>query len=168
MAGKLKRAKETLQLVESRSLNVDSQNATIQELEEKCRRLQSNQQESGNAVAKQYEAKLRATQEQMVKLQQSLQVSKGQEKPKLSEDNLKVKDYNKAKEKFCSLCHRNEESEMIYRSHCLKDPEGRVITCPVLRKFTCTLCGATGDGAHTLRYCPLNKDAAYDSGMSPA
>merc|ERR1712226_1435210 len=91
MAGKLKKAEETLQLVESRSLNVDSQNATIRELEEKCRRLQSNQQESGNAIAKQYEAKLRATQEQMVKLQQSLQVSKGQENGmKVMEEKLKA------------------------------------------------------------------------------
>ena len=81
---------------------------------------------------------------------------------------LMAEKQDEAKEKFCSLCHRNGESEMIYRSHCLKDPEGRVVTCPVLRKFTCTLCGATGDGAHTLRYCPLNKDGAYNSGASLA
>ena len=81
---------------------------------------------------------------------------------------LMAEKQDEAKEKFCSLCHRNGESEMIYRSHCLKDPKGRVVTCPVLRKFTRTLCGAAGDGAHTLRYCPLNKDGAYNSGASLA
>ena len=68
--------------------------------------------------------------------------------------------------KYCSLCHRNGEAESLFRSHNLKTPDGRVVTCPVLRNYRCTLCGATKDSAHTLRYCPLNADGAHNQGAS--
>lgn len=54
---------------------------------------------------------------------------------------------------YCRFCKQNGESPRVYRSHKLKSNDGKVI-CPVLRNYTCPICEATGDYAHTLRYCP--------------
>lgn len=54
---------------------------------------------------------------------------------------------------FCGFCRQNKESAKVYRSHKLKSHDGKV-TCPVLWSYTCSTCGATGDNAHTRRYCP--------------
>ncbi|XP_068438279.1 nanos homolog 2 [Clinocottus analis] len=53
---------------------------------------------------------------------------------------------------YCRFCKQNGESARVYRSHNLKSDDGKV-TCPVLWNYTCPICDATGDHAHTRRYC---------------
>ena len=55
----------------------------------------------------------------------------------------------------CVFCRNNGEDESVYTSHALKAHDNRV-TCPVLRAYTCPLCHASGDDAHTIKYCPTN------------
>jgi len=65
----------------------------------------------------------------------------------------------------CKFCYSNGEAESQYRSHQLKNSSG-LVTCPVLRSFICPICKATGDFAHTQRYCPRNKDGHFNNGAS--
>ena len=58
---------------------------------------------------------------------------------------------------FCVFCKNNGEDETYYLGHTLKDDDGRVC-CPVLFAYTCPLCGACGPVAHTIKYCPKNKE----------
>ncbi|XP_058869013.1 nanos homolog 1-like [Acipenser ruthenus] len=54
--------------------------------------------------------------------------------------------------KCCVFCKKNVESRKVYNSHSFKD--GDKVLCPYLRRYKCPRCGATGDEAHTKRYCP--------------
>ncbi|XP_041032895.1 uncharacterized protein LOC121271192 [Carcharodon carcharias] len=54
----------------------------------------------------------------------------------------------------CTFCKQNGESKKVYSSHVLKDANGKIV-CPILRGYTCPLCHATGDNAHTKRFCHL-------------
>lgn len=56
---------------------------------------------------------------------------------------------------FCKFCYKNGELSDIYMSHITKSSNGE-IKCPILRKYVCDICGATGDKAHTRKYCTLN------------
>ncbi|XP_066248553.1 uncharacterized protein nanos [Euwallacea similis] len=55
---------------------------------------------------------------------------------------------------ICRFCFKNREPELVYTSHETKASDGTV-TCPILRRYTCDLCGATGAYSHTRKYCPL-------------
>ncbi|XP_078260829.1 nanos homolog 1-like [Rhinoraja longicauda] len=59
--------------------------------------------------------------------------------------------------RICVFCRNNGAPEDVYASHVLKTPDGRVV-CPTLRAYTCPLCNANGDNAHTIKYCPLSKE----------
>ena len=56
---------------------------------------------------------------------------------------------------YCVFCQNNGAREPLAYTHKIKDSHGRV-TCPVLRAYTCPTCGACGDYAHTIKYCPMN------------
>ncbi|KAG9478140.1 hypothetical protein GDO78_013251 [Eleutherodactylus coqui] len=57
---------------------------------------------------------------------------------------------------MCFFCRHNGESWHVYTSHNLRNKRGKVL-CPILRMYTCLMCGASGDSAHTKKYCPMNK-----------
>ena len=54
---------------------------------------------------------------------------------------------------MCVFCKNNGEMESVYGSHVLKNEEGHIV-CPILRAYTCPICGVSGDNAHTIKYCP--------------
>uniref|UniRef100_A0A182P0Z7 Nanos-type domain-containing protein n=1 Tax=Anopheles epiroticus TaxID=199890 RepID=A0A182P0Z7_9DIPT len=59
-----------------------------------------------------------------------------------------------SEQEHCVFCLNNGADKEVYESHRCKDADGNV-TCPVLQKFVCIRCKATGANAHTAKYCPL-------------
>lgn len=79
-----------------------------------------------------------------------LEILRERERERLARRRQRIKG-----DKICVFCRNNGESEAVYTTHQLKDAQGR-ITCPVLYIYTCPICGASGEAAHTIKYCPLN------------
>jgi hypothetical protein len=57
------------------------------------------------------------------------------------------------KKEVCVFCRNNGEKEQIFTSHTLKDASN-MVACPILRLYQCPICHASGDQAHTIKYCP--------------
>ncbi|XP_047540930.1 uncharacterized protein LOC125073891 [Vanessa atalanta] len=60
-------------------------------------------------------------------------------------------------QKMCTFCRKNGETPIVYMTHCVKEKLGNiyVVTCPILRSHVCSICGSSGDNAHTITYCPV-------------
>lgn len=58
----------------------------------------------------------------------------------------------------CVFCKNNGEE---YLSHTTKDAKGKVL-CPKLWAYSCPICGACGDNAHTIKYCPKKPIVTLD------
>uniref|UniRef100_A0A6P7GME9 Nanos homolog 1 n=1 Tax=Diabrotica virgifera virgifera TaxID=50390 RepID=A0A6P7GME9_DIAVI len=58
---------------------------------------------------------------------------------------------------FCGFCRKNNEPDYVFYSHYMKGKDDSVL-CPILQKYVCAICGATGKVAHTRRYCPFNQN----------
>ena len=63
--------------------------------------------------------------------------------------------------RYCVFCKNNGEEEYFFNNHVLKSDNG-IIVCPVLRAYQCPICHASGDYAHTIKYCPLGKGNEHD------
>lgn len=59
---------------------------------------------------------------------------------------------NKLVGHYCTFCYKNHEPPDVYSSHLVRDAVRT--TCPKLRRLRCKHCYATGDNAHTIKYCP--------------
>ncbi|XP_077302215.1 nanos homolog 1-like [Arctopsyche grandis] len=54
---------------------------------------------------------------------------------------------------FCGYCYNNGMPSSIFNGHSLRSSTGK-LTCPTMRTYVCPNCGARGDRAHSIKYCP--------------
>ncbi|XP_037954893.1 protein nanos [Teleopsis dalmanni] len=66
--------------------------------------------------------------------------------------------------KHCVFCENNNEPEAVVKSHAVRDSLGRVL-CPKLRTYICPICKASGDEAHTVKYCPQKPIVTMDDAI---
>uniref|UniRef100_A0A2A4K9K4 Nanos-type domain-containing protein n=1 Tax=Heliothis virescens TaxID=7102 RepID=A0A2A4K9K4_HELVI len=59
--------------------------------------------------------------------------------------------------KMCTFCRKNGETPSVYMTHNVRENVGNknIVSCPILRSHVCSTCGAFGDNAHTITYCPV-------------
>lgn len=65
----------------------------------------------------------------------------------------------------CAFCKRNGETRSFASTHVVRDSFTGLVVCPILRKHTCELCGATGDFSHTRSYCPQKTDDVFNMSL---
>lgn len=75
--------------------------------------------------------------------------------PSTVASTVKKGNSKRSKAQVCVFCRNNGEDESVYSTHALKSPDGKV-TCPILFAYECPICRASGENAHTLKYCPRN------------
>lgn len=85
---------------------------------------------------------------------QVIKLPKRSENVDMSEFIRKSRSGYQQRNMVCTFCKSNGESEEIYTSHSLKSSNNK-ITCPILMKYTCVECGASGENTHTIKYCPV-------------
>ena len=83
-----------------------------------------------------------------------------QYKLNMQRERAKMNNEQYSKVRFCVFCQKSGQPITTQKSHTLRDQNGCVI-CPYLRATFCPLCGATGDDAHTLKYCPSTQPTIF-------
>lgn len=72
-------------------------------------------------------------------------------KKRYNNNNMKSGRYSPVR--HCVFCENNNQPTAVVKSHNVRDIHDKVL-CPKLRTYICPICKATGDNAHTVKYCP--------------